>query len=266
MARSIYRSTSSREQLFACYDRMLEDWPVPFKTSFVQTSFGVTHVLCSGDEHASPVVLLHPGRSNSVLWRRNVAELSRALPPVCHRHHRRCGQERARRGASLRLRQALAPADPRFALSRQGRRGRAFARRPDCRQPGGLRAQQGRQARPGLVESQRLDADPAAAQKRAARALLSHGRQRPIALRAARPDARARGRAARLPGARCSGGPTSRRTRSTTPRGSARRRPLRRRCCCSASARPLSTPWPRPVSAGGCCRTSPSRRSPKSGT
>jgi pimeloyl-ACP methyl ester carboxylesterase len=58
---------------------MLQDWPVPLKTSFVQTSFGVTHVLCSGPEHGSPVVLLHAGRSNSVLWRRNVAELSRAF-------------------------------------------------------------------------------------------------------------------------------------------------------------------------------------------
>jgi pimeloyl-ACP methyl ester carboxylesterase len=61
---------------------MLEDWPVPFRSSFVQTSFGVTHVLCSGPEHASPVLLLHPGRSSSVLWRRNVAELSRT-----HRVH-----------------------------------------------------------------------------------------------------------------------------------------------------------------------------------
>jgi len=77
VARSIYRSESSREQLFARYDLMLEDWPVPFRSSFVQTSFGVTHVLCSGPEHGSPVLLLHAGRSNSVLWMRNIAELSR---------------------------------------------------------------------------------------------------------------------------------------------------------------------------------------------
>ncbi len=77
MARSIYRSAIERERLFACYDRMLADWPVPLTTSFVQTSFGATHVLCSGPEHGNPVVLLHPGRSNSALWRRNVAELSR---------------------------------------------------------------------------------------------------------------------------------------------------------------------------------------------
>jgi pimeloyl-ACP methyl ester carboxylesterase len=54
---------------------MLEDWPVPFKSSFVQTSFGVTHVLGCGPENGRPLLLLHPGRSNSALWRRNVAQL-----------------------------------------------------------------------------------------------------------------------------------------------------------------------------------------------
>ncbi len=79
MTQSIYRSASSREQLFARYDRMLEDWPVPFRSSFVQTSFGATHVIGSGPEQGHPVLLLHPNRSNSVLWMRNVAEISRTL-------------------------------------------------------------------------------------------------------------------------------------------------------------------------------------------
>jgi pimeloyl-ACP methyl ester carboxylesterase len=79
VARSIYRSANSREELFARYDRMLEEWPVPFRSSFVQTSFGATHVISSGPERASPVLLLHPSRSNSVLWMRNVAEISKAL-------------------------------------------------------------------------------------------------------------------------------------------------------------------------------------------
>ncbi len=79
MSRSIYRSAGSREELFTLYDRMLAEWPVPFRSSFVQTSFGATHVIVSGPERGSPVLLLHPSRSNSVLWMRNVAEISRTL-------------------------------------------------------------------------------------------------------------------------------------------------------------------------------------------
>jgi pimeloyl-ACP methyl ester carboxylesterase len=77
LRRSIYHSATSRESLFALYDRMLDNWPVPLRVAHVQTSFGLTHVLCCGPQAAPPLVLLHPGRSNSVLWMRNVEQLSR---------------------------------------------------------------------------------------------------------------------------------------------------------------------------------------------
>jgi pimeloyl-ACP methyl ester carboxylesterase len=50
---------------------------VDYRSVFVQTAFGATHVLVSGREGAPAVLLLHPAHSNSALWINNIRALSK---------------------------------------------------------------------------------------------------------------------------------------------------------------------------------------------
>ena len=77
MARPIFRSQNARARLFVEYDQLLTRWPVPHRSLFVQTSFGVTHVIKSGPERGPALILLHPHHSNSALWIGNIAALAR---------------------------------------------------------------------------------------------------------------------------------------------------------------------------------------------
>lgn len=47
---------------------MANEWPVPSKTKMIDTSYGKTFIRISGPENALPIVLLHPGGSNSLSW------------------------------------------------------------------------------------------------------------------------------------------------------------------------------------------------------
>ena len=44
----------------AIYDERLPRWPVPFEAFFVDTRYGHTHVIASGDPALLPLVLTHP--------------------------------------------------------------------------------------------------------------------------------------------------------------------------------------------------------------
>ena len=76
MPRPLFRSESRRKRLIDRYDRLLGLWPATHRAFYVQTSFGVTHVVASGPEQGRPVLLLHPSHSNSALWAGCIQELS----------------------------------------------------------------------------------------------------------------------------------------------------------------------------------------------
>jgi pimeloyl-ACP methyl ester carboxylesterase len=53
-------------------------WPVPHERREVPTSFGTTHVVVSGPQTGSPLVLLHAAGTSALLWHKQVAHLSAA--------------------------------------------------------------------------------------------------------------------------------------------------------------------------------------------
>ena len=61
---------------FAAYDAAMQLWPVPYKSRFVTTPYGRTHVISCGPEDAFPLVLLHAGQASSTMWFPNIAHLS----------------------------------------------------------------------------------------------------------------------------------------------------------------------------------------------
>jgi pimeloyl-ACP methyl ester carboxylesterase len=74
-----FRSPEARSALLDAYARMLARWPVPYRSSYVETRYGRAHVLASGPAYAPPVVLLHGGGGNATAWIHLVERLSQAL-------------------------------------------------------------------------------------------------------------------------------------------------------------------------------------------
>jgi pimeloyl-ACP methyl ester carboxylesterase len=50
------------------YDATLKGMVIPYETRYVETSFGLTHVVISGKENGKPVVLWHGQNANVISW------------------------------------------------------------------------------------------------------------------------------------------------------------------------------------------------------
>jgi len=60
----------------AIYESKLSRWPVPFESLYVQTHYGSTHVVISGDP-SNPALILLPGLAvTSMMWLPNIRALS----------------------------------------------------------------------------------------------------------------------------------------------------------------------------------------------
>ena len=74
--KSIYKSPAGKSQIMALYEAVLAHWPVPCETFTLPTRHGETFVIASGENSASPLVLLHGSASNAVSWVGDVVEYS----------------------------------------------------------------------------------------------------------------------------------------------------------------------------------------------
>jgi pimeloyl-ACP methyl ester carboxylesterase len=72
----VFVTEENRARLIAIYDAGLRHWPVPFETFFVDTRFGRTHVIASGDTAAPPLVMTHPLGVGGFVWSSIIAPLS----------------------------------------------------------------------------------------------------------------------------------------------------------------------------------------------
>ncbi|MFE8702047.1 alpha/beta fold hydrolase [Cytobacillus sp. FJAT-54145] len=65
------------------YEKSLTLWPVPYKSYFVKTNFGDTHIIESGDEAMPPLVLLHGASMSSTMWYPNIVDWSKNFRVIC---------------------------------------------------------------------------------------------------------------------------------------------------------------------------------------
>ncbi|WP_410511514.1 alpha/beta hydrolase [Paenibacillus sp. BR2-3] len=65
------------------YTTCLSLWPVPYKTIYVSTTFGETHVIISGSEDKPPLLLLHGLGFSSTMWYPNIEGLSAEFCTYC---------------------------------------------------------------------------------------------------------------------------------------------------------------------------------------
>jgi pimeloyl-ACP methyl ester carboxylesterase len=73
---SIYKSAQVKARFMEIYDAKMKEWPVPYESLHVDTSYGRVHVIVSGPEDAPPMLLLHASGVPAWSWKCNVEELS----------------------------------------------------------------------------------------------------------------------------------------------------------------------------------------------
>ncbi len=73
---SIFKTPEGRQQIFDTYKEILSVWPVPNKQRLVETAYGSTFVIESGNEQNPAMILLHGSLSNSFSWFGDIARLS----------------------------------------------------------------------------------------------------------------------------------------------------------------------------------------------
>jgi len=74
---SIYKTDEEKKQVISFYDNLLKEWHQPSKQFTIQTAFGDTFLIESGEGNAETVILLHGSGSNSGMWTADVKELSK---------------------------------------------------------------------------------------------------------------------------------------------------------------------------------------------
>jgi pimeloyl-ACP methyl ester carboxylesterase len=72
-----FKSPEAERVYLAAYDETLSLWPVPFTNHTVSTPFAETHVIASGPQTGSPLVLLHATGMSGTVWFPNAGDLSR---------------------------------------------------------------------------------------------------------------------------------------------------------------------------------------------
>ena len=71
-AKSIYKSPKYEEALMKIYDARLAEWPVPYKSCFVNTKYGKIHVIVSGPDNGYPILLINASALSGWSWIYNV--------------------------------------------------------------------------------------------------------------------------------------------------------------------------------------------------
>lgn len=72
-----FKTEAGREKYLNAYAEALAAWPVPFDELEVSTALGATHVIASGTADGPPLILLHSLAATALVWRPNIAALSR---------------------------------------------------------------------------------------------------------------------------------------------------------------------------------------------
>ncbi|MHA2226468.1 MAG: alpha/beta fold hydrolase [Candidatus Hodarchaeales archaeon] len=63
--KSIYKSPYGKQILLELYDKQLTNLEIQYEEKFVQTRYGKTHIIISGNKGSIPLICLHGGNSNT---------------------------------------------------------------------------------------------------------------------------------------------------------------------------------------------------------
>ena len=72
-----FSDEASRARYLAAYDAAAKHWPAPLEDLTVPTRLGPTHLIAAGSVDAPPLILLHSLAATALVWRANIAALSK---------------------------------------------------------------------------------------------------------------------------------------------------------------------------------------------
>lgn len=73
---SIFKNEIVEKEYCLCYEKCLDMFEMEYKSLYLPTSFGETHVLCFGDSSKQPLLLLHGMTMSSTMWYPNIKQLT----------------------------------------------------------------------------------------------------------------------------------------------------------------------------------------------
>lgn len=72
-----FRSNESQKEYFNAYEETLKLITVPYEDAYIDTDFGKSYVIKTGNENNPPLVLLHAASCGSPIWYKNIEALSK---------------------------------------------------------------------------------------------------------------------------------------------------------------------------------------------
>lgn len=73
----VFKNQEGKNDVIKHYDLFLEKWALTYEKLYVDTKYGKTFVIASGEKNNPPLILLHGSGMNSVMWLRDMQEYSR---------------------------------------------------------------------------------------------------------------------------------------------------------------------------------------------
>lgn len=73
----VFKTQEGKNDVIKHYDLFLEKWALTYEKLYVDTKYGKTFVIASGEKNNPPLILLHGSGMNSVMWLRDMQEYSR---------------------------------------------------------------------------------------------------------------------------------------------------------------------------------------------
>jgi pimeloyl-ACP methyl ester carboxylesterase len=75
---SLYGSVDGYQKVLAHYDKAIDSMGIPYEDRFLETSFGLTHVIVCGNDKGKPIVLWHGQNANATTYIRWIPALAQA--------------------------------------------------------------------------------------------------------------------------------------------------------------------------------------------
>ena len=76
---SVFKTPSGETRSRNAYDLVLRSWPVAYEELFVNTHFGLTHIIACGPGNGQPLILLHGQEASATMWFYNIRDLSQTF-------------------------------------------------------------------------------------------------------------------------------------------------------------------------------------------
>ncbi len=73
---TIYKTEAGRQKIANYYNNLLKNWVKPSEQLFIDTAFGKTFIIGSGEKTGETVILLHGSGSNAAMWMADALKLS----------------------------------------------------------------------------------------------------------------------------------------------------------------------------------------------